>query len=233
MDLAARWREVRLRAIGRGDYFRLTPGLYALYRTVGRLAPTCLRGRLLDAGAGEGAWRPLLAQYGDVVAVDLASAARSEVAGDLKQLPFADEAFDAAFCAQVLEHEREPAAVVAELYRVLRPGAKLLLTAPHLSRLHDLPHDYYRFTDEGLRALAAAAGFDVKTTERAGGLLSFLGHNLFSFGLAVFGPIPVFGGLARAAAKLLSPAGAALDRLLDRRGRFALNWVLEARKGDA
>jgi len=211
----------------------LTPGLYALHRAVGRLAPTCLRGRILDAGAGEGAWGAFLARYGDVVAVDLASTARPDAAADLKRLPFADDTFDAAFCAQVLEHEREPAAVVAELYRVLRPGAKLLLTAPHLSRLHDLPHDYYRFTGEGLRALAAAAGFDVVNVVPAGGLLSFLGHNLFSLGLAACGPVPVLGGVARAAAKLLAPLGPAVDRLLDRRGRFALNWVLEARKGGA
>jgi SAM-dependent methyltransferase len=175
----------------------------------------------------------VLERYGDVVAVDLASAARPDVAGDLKQLPFDEASFDAVFCAQVLEHEREPAAVVAELYRVLRPAGTLLLTAPHLSRLHDLPHDYYRFTGEGLRALAAAAGFAVGNIVPAGGLVSFLGHNLFGFALAVLGPIPVVGCVVRATAKLLSPLGAALDRFLDRRGRFALNWLVEARKDGA
>jgi SAM-dependent methyltransferase len=208
----------------------LTPGNYALYRRFRAHATGALRGRILDAGAGYGAWTPILKEHGDVVAVDLSSQGRPDVAADLKNLPYADNTFDAAFCSQVLEHEREPAALLAELYRVIKVGGALILTAPHLSRLHDAPQDYFRFTAPGLRFLAEEAGFATEEVRPCGGLLSFLGHNLNVLGLALTARVPVFGRVAVAAAKLASPLWPALDRLLDRKGLFALNWMLLARK---
>jgi hypothetical protein len=49
--------------------------------------------------------------------------------------------------------------VLAELHRVSKAGGTLVLTAPHLSRLHGAPGDYSRLTAYGLRLLAEKAGF--------------------------------------------------------------------------
>ena len=160
MGLAANWRKLRARKTGR-RYFYLTPGLYSLYRQVRAHAAPAMSGRILDAGSGKGAWEPVLNELGTATAVDLSPEGRPDAAADLKVLPFRDGAFDAVFCSQVLEHERQPAALLAELGRVLGAGGALVLTAPHLSRLHDAPHDYYRFTAHGLRAVAEEAGFRV------------------------------------------------------------------------
>ncbi|NIT35793.1 MAG: methyltransferase domain-containing protein [candidate division Zixibacteria bacterium] len=230
MTLATRWREVRSREAGRRGYFFLTPGLYALYRTFLVSGARHVKGRVLDAGAGYGAWRPVLTGRGDVTAVDFSAGDRPDVAADLKSLPYPDNTFDAVFCSQVLEHEREPAAVLAELRRVSKPGGTLVLTAPHLSRLHDAPGDYFRFTAYGLRLLAEKAGFVAEEVVPCGGLLSFLGHNVHALSLAALEPVPLVGRLAAVAAKLASPVWAALDRALDRDGLFALNWMLVARK---
>lgn len=230
MGPAANWRKLRARETGRRRYFYLTPGLYSLYRAVRANATPFLSGKILDAGSGKGAWEPVLNELGTATAVDLAAEGRPDAAADLKALPFRDGAFDAVFCSQVLEHERRPAALMAELRRVLRDGGALVLTAPHLSRLHDAPHDYYRFTSYGLRALAEDAGFAVEKVAPAGGLLSFLGHNANVFWLALVAPIPFVRQLAIAVAGLTSPLWAALDRVLDARGLFALNWLLVGRK---
>jgi SAM-dependent methyltransferase len=187
-------------------------------------------GRILDAGSGTGAWRPVLDELGTTTAVDLSAAGRPDAVADLKSLPLRDGAFDAVFCSQVLEHERRPEALLHELGRVLRDGGAFVLTAPHISRLHDAPHDYYRFTAYGLRSLAEEAGFRVERLVPAGGLLSFLGHNANVFGLALAAPVPLVRQLAVAAAALTSPLWAALDRILDGKGVFALNWVLAGRK---
>ena len=230
MTLATSWREVRLREAGRRGYFFLTPGLYALYRTFLVRGARHVKGCILDAGAGYGAWRPVLKEFGHVTGVDFSAGDRPDVAADLKSLPYPDDAFDAVFCSQVLEHEREPAALLAELHRVSKPWGTLVLTAPHLSRLHDAPGDYFRFTGYGLRLLAEKAGFIAEEVVPCGGLLSFLGHNAHAFSLALLEPVPLVGRLAARAAKLVSPVWAALDRAVDRNGLFALNWMLVAHK---
>lgn len=229
MGLAVNWRKLRARETGR-RYFYLTPGLYSLYRAVRANAAPFLTRKILDAGSGKGAWESVLTELGTVTAVDLAADGRPDAVADLKTLPFCNAAFDAVFCSQVLEHERRPGALMAELSRVLRAGGALVLTAPHLSRLHDAPDDYFRFTAYGLRALAENAGLQVKRLVPAGGPLSFFGHNANVFWLALVAPIPLVRQLAVAVAALTSPLWVALDRVLDAGGMFALNWLLVGRK---
>jgi SAM-dependent methyltransferase len=51
-------------------------------------------------------------------------------AADGLNLPFGDERFDLAVCAEVLEHVPDPAHAAAELLRVLRPGGHLVVSVP-------------------------------------------------------------------------------------------------------
>jgi len=53
------------------------------------------------------------------------------VEGDVRALPFRPGAFDVCICDQVIEHVRGYPRLVAEAYRILRPGGLLLLSAPH------------------------------------------------------------------------------------------------------
>lgn len=54
----------------------------------------------------------------------------SYLAMDGRQLGFADGCFDAVFCSRVLVHAPDPATIVAEMVRVLRPGGRMLLVEP-------------------------------------------------------------------------------------------------------
>jgi SAM-dependent methyltransferase len=74
-------------------------------------------------------------------------------------LPVDDATFDAIINTQVLEHVPEPASVLAELHRVLKPAGRLFITAPFVWYLHEEPYDYYRYTSHGLRHLLVSAGF--------------------------------------------------------------------------
>lgn len=95
--------------------------------------------RVLDAGCGGSIFPLFLDACGwQTAACDRSvprplansQSAVGYVDGDLLRLPFADAAFDAAFCISVIEHLGHAAAVdaMAELHRVLKPGARLLLT---------------------------------------------------------------------------------------------------------
>ena len=64
-----------------------------------------------------------------------------------------DNSFDAVFCSGVLEHVNDPWSGISEIARVLAPGGVLLLGLPFRHPLHHVPHDYWRFTEYGVRAL--------------------------------------------------------------------------------
>jgi SAM-dependent methyltransferase len=70
---------------------------------------------------------------------------------------------------EIFEHCPDPTAVMAEAFRVLRPGGVLFLTVPFLWPLHDLPHDEYRFTPASLERHLRAAGFDEVKLRAQGG----------------------------------------------------------------
>jgi SAM-dependent methyltransferase len=50
--------------------------------------------------------------------------------GDAYRLPFADGAFDAVICSEVLEHLHEFPAALAEIRRVMKPGGRFAPTVP-------------------------------------------------------------------------------------------------------
>ncbi len=146
--------------------------LYEFMAQVGRsLTPEMW---VLDAGAGEGKYYDEL-RHTHYVGVDLSVGDEAwdygnlDAVSDLMRLAFCKAAFDAAVCTQVLEHVTEPSQVLAELYRVLKPGGKLFLSAPQSWYQHQKPCDYYRYTSFGLRYLLEKAGFQVASIENMGG----------------------------------------------------------------
>ena len=119
--------------------------------------------RVLDVGAGSAPYRELFA-HADYRTTDWAQSPHEDAAAvdyvaSADALPVGDDEFGVVLCTQVLEHVPEPAAVLGELARVLRPGGRLYLTAPLAWELHELPHDYYRYTQAGLSHLFETAGF--------------------------------------------------------------------------
>jgi len=125
------------------------------------------RGRLLDVGCGQRPFLDVLERHARTcVGLETDRSRypdepRPEVWGSALSLPFEDRVFDTVVAFQVLEHVPEPARAVAEMARVLRPGAHLILTAPHMWGIHEEPEDYFRFTGYGLAYLADAAGLQV------------------------------------------------------------------------
>lgn len=69
-----------------------------------------------------------------------------------------DAAVDGLLMIELLEHVPDPRRLLAEAGRVLRPSGVLLGSAPFMVPVHGDPHDYYRYSADGLRALLA--GFD-------------------------------------------------------------------------
>lgn len=123
-------------------------------------------GRVLNAGAGSRDLSSLV--DGTLVNQDIPEGLHNEninVLSPLDRIPFDDGHFDAVICNAVLEHVRDPHAVVTELGRVLRPGGTLYLGVPFIQPEHLDPTDFQRYTADGLRELVTQRGFRVETVE--------------------------------------------------------------------
>ena len=111
---------------------------------------------VVEVGGGTAALATALAPHvGDVVATDISLAwlvlARRRideagidnvtlVAATADRLPVATDSVDLVVAADVIEHVPDAHAMVAECYRVLRPGAALWLSTPNRTSLTPEPH---------------------------------------------------------------------------------------------
>jgi SAM-dependent methyltransferase len=69
-------------------------------------------------------------------------------------------AFDLVIADQVFEHVDDPAAGIANIRKMLKPGGYMLILAPFLLKVHGYPNDCTRWTERGLRNLLISNGFD-------------------------------------------------------------------------
>lgn len=186
---------------------------------------------VLDAGAGEGAHATYFGRQ-RYIALDLGVGDASwnysglDAIGDLTALPFCDGSFDAAINIVTLEHIREPGTALKEIYRVLRPGGRLLLVAPHEWEVHQSPHDYFRYTRHGLGYLLEKAGFAENAVSAVGGYFRLLSRRLLN-GLQFFRGFPLL-----IAALFLAPPALFLPCLdfIDKKRDFTLGYICTARK---
>lgn len=154
----------------------------ALHRRPGVAGP------VLDAGCGTGGFLRRLAQADpmrDAMGVEyvyeaarraMRKSARIVTVGDANRLPFADASFGAAVSIDVICHAGvEPDLGLAELRRVLRPGATLVLNLPAyewLRSAHDVRvHTARRYTRSSAARMLRHAGFTDVTTGYWNGLL--------------------------------------------------------------
>lgn len=134
-----------------------------------------LTGAVLDVGAGQSPWRDWLPDTATYQGIDIAYAADFGMQPKAKdviyyagaKMPMADNSYDAVLCIEVLEHTQDPRLLLSEIIRVMKDDAILLMTVPWSARRHHIPHDFRRYTREGLALLLAQAGFTaIKITER-------------------------------------------------------------------
>lgn len=106
------------------------------------------KGLVLDAGAG------FNGQYhNDVVNLEIADYATTDVLGICERLPFKDNSFGGIISVAVLEHLKDPFKAAEELLRVLKPGGFLFVDVPFLQPFHGYPSHYYNMTSEGVKNL--------------------------------------------------------------------------------
>lgn len=153
-----------------------------LDRALATAARTHARGRLVDIGCGLKPYAKLFAPYvTEHVGVDHPDSPHALTAVDILatayDIPVESASFDTALLSEVLEHLEEPLPALHECFRLLRPGGKLILTAPFVWVLHEEPRDYLRYSPHGLRWLLEQASFvdvDIRPLSGQWGTLALL-----------------------------------------------------------
>jgi SAM-dependent methyltransferase len=136
---------------------------------------------VLDAGAGDAPYKHFLghARYesADFEKVDK-EYAQSTYVCDLKSIPVENGRYDFVLFNQVMEHLPDPRLVLAELLRVMRPGGRLMYSAPLFYEQHEEPYDFYRYTSHGVRHLFEEAGFAIERLDWLEGYYSTVAYQM-------------------------------------------------------
>ena len=151
--------------------------------------------------------------------------------GDLDRIPLRDASCDAVLSVVVLEHTHSPHAVLGEIFRVLRPGGRLLMVVPQDWEVHQAPHDFFRFTRYGMKHLFESSGLTPVSIQPVGGFFWLMGRR--SVGLLTFFQhgwkwalfallAPIFGFMLPVLFYFLDPLDTAKD--------FTLGYICLAEK---
>lgn len=144
------------------------------------VAKLCKRGQLLDVGCATGIFLAQMKRYGDwqVFGVEpnqwAARYAMDRLGldvfhGYLSEADFADDQFDIVTMWDVLEHVHDPRRILAEIYRVLKPGGFLICGVPNLASVdakifgrfwigRDVPRHLYVYSRHTLSMMLKAEG---------------------------------------------------------------------------
>lgn len=139
--------------------------------------------RVLDVGCGRGVALRALARMGmethgfershDAVR-GIDSRVQVRIADDLPAAGYADDFFDTVIIWHVLEHVRNPREVLLEVFRILKPGGRIIVAVPNYSSFQsrwagsawfhlDLPRHLFHFPVAGLQRLLEQCGFQCRS----------------------------------------------------------------------
>ena len=139
------------------DYLALAPLAADLVAAIERQCGGRSDLDVLDVGCGDQPYRPYLSPHArSYRGFDVTTGRFVDDVGMAEAMPYADASFDVVLCTQVLEHTDDPARVIHEIQRVLRPGGVAFVSTHGAFVFHPDPppdRDYWRWTHAGLARL--------------------------------------------------------------------------------
>jgi SAM-dependent methyltransferase len=233
------WRAIQRQPTGKWSFWKFNwLARHKIIRALER-ARGHARGQMLDVGCG---WRPFASVFEGRLdrywGTDLAgSRDLADVPPDFysrgEALPVRSGSMDTVLGLSMLTYLTEPDRMIAEAYRVLRPGGVMIMEFTQMAAVLDEGHDYFRFTQHGAEALVRRAGFEPVEAIPIGGLWSRVGiHVIGRLNRINRGPIRILTELpVRLLYVLIQLGSEGLDRLLPTPAERLAHLVVARRPG--
>jgi SAM-dependent methyltransferase len=183
---------------------------------------------ILDVGGRLQPYRPLLGTRASrYISVDLRPTPLVSIIANGEALPLRESSFDLVLCTQVLQYASDPAMLLQEVHRVLRPGGRLFLSVPS-AQIVDSAEECWRFLPHALRQMLRA--FDhVEIVPEGGSVAGFFRTMNCCFNIFVrYSALRVI--YQHTISPLLNVTGAALDHVAGSNQQFTSNYSVLAQK---
>jgi SAM-dependent methyltransferase len=148
-----------------------------------------INGFILDFGCGAKPYLDAFKNSTDYIGLDIKESGHSHINSKVDvyydgfTIPFPDNYFDNVVSFEVFEHVPNPEAMLKELNRVLKPKGTLLVTTPFFYPEHEMPFDFQRFTEPGMKRLLEICEFHpvsiIKTNNNLSSLTQIFCEELF------------------------------------------------------
>lgn len=175
-------------------YWSLSAINYHYHKDILQITRQNKFGNLLDAGAGGLNGKVLFSDLCDsYTSLDIIDRTDNiDIIGDVQNMEdIKENSFDTVYSSQVLEHVPYPALAIKEFKRVLNKSGLCIISVPHLSHYHEIPYDFFRFTEFGISKLLEDAGFSIMLVKKQGGIVSFITHPLSVILITLCWQIPI------------------------------------------
>jgi SAM-dependent methyltransferase len=191
-----------------------------------------ITGKTLDFGAGRAKYKGIIApQTASYTAFDMMPGDAIDVVGDALKPPFPDASFDTVISTQVLEHVEKPWVMIKEINRILKKDGVCIMTAPFMVPYHADPHDYFRYTKEGLASLFRNEGFEILENDSYGKTFSVLSEMIHFVFFSHYTPRSATSQRwVSRLMRILKPGAAKLDRLVKNKVLYPNSYVVARKK---
>jgi len=93
--------------------------------------------------------------------IDLRGGPRVDIRGDIEGLPFPPHSIGTLLCFDTIEHVWDVHAAFLEVHRVLKKDGVAVIASVFNFKIHNYPHDFWRFTPEALDRFTRAFPYKI------------------------------------------------------------------------
>jgi len=191
---------------------------------------------ILDYGCGSKPYQ-FLFQSSNYIGVDVersghpAGSKKADIYFDSSQVPLPDRTFDVVLASEVFEHIFELDDSLVDIFRLLKPGGKLIATCPFLWPLHEEPYDHARYTPHALNYILKKVGFQNIHIEKIGHDVETLAEITNAYMALKFVPkIPVLSRIASITYNTIFHTLGTVGRILPKTQTIYLSNIITAER---